>query len=75
MSDKQVFILNSFLKEGNRLLMLITDKFGINHTIEGPQQEMRKLQLNADLEGHNKVIINNSMMTLTNDRLGSLTQS
>ena len=76
MSDnKQCYILNKFLKEGNRLLLQITDKFGINHTFDGPQREMHWLKLSADLEGHNKVIIDDTKITLTNDRLGSLTQS
>lgn len=72
-NNKQMYILNKFLKEGNRLLLQITDKFGINHTFDGPQREMHWLKLSADLEGHNKVIIDGTRITLTNDRLGSQT--
>jgi len=74
-NNKQVFILNKFLKEGNRLLMQITDKFGITRTLDGPQRDMHWLKLSADLEGHNKVIIEQSKIYLTNDRLGSLIQN
>ncbi len=76
MSDnKQMFILNGFLKEGNRLLMEIKDKFGITKVIDGPQREMHWLKLQADIEGHNQVIWDKTHIRLTNNRLQPMSQT
>ena len=76
MSDnKTVFTLNRFLQEGNRLLMEITDKFGVTRVIDGPQREMAWLKSLADIEGHNRVVWDKTHIRLTNDRLQPLSKS
>jgi|ETNmetMinimDraft_13_1059891.scaffolds.fasta_scaffold322815_1 hypothetical protein len=69
MSDKTTYTLDGFLRVGNKLLMHIKDKFGVLHTIDGPQQQLRKMRLDAELEGHNQVVIEDKRISLTNDRV------
>ena len=69
MSDKQLYTLKGFLKECNRLLMEIVDKFGVCRIIDGPQREMHWLKLSADIEGHNQVEWGPTHIVLKSNRL------